>query len=453
MTPPIVYDATRLFLGPLSRTPRGIDRVDLAFAEHVFRGQPDALAVLPTPWGVRCFGRERVLPGLERLRALWAEATEPEADPVYLRLRARLLGGTAEGEPRPIVGSSFVDTSLRLLSLLRATGAAPGACVRRAAPPNAIYLSIGHLGLVFPVLLRWLDRRPDVTPVFMLHDAIPLESPEYVEPDGVRGHGRMMDAAARYARGLIATTHFAQASVHAQLAQRGRARLPTFVRALPPGDAFKGRVETDPALADSSYFVVCATLEPRKNLELLGEVWKRLCAERGDLAPHLVIVGAKGWTGDRIAERLAGSPLTRGRLHLAHGLSTSSLARLLAGARALLSPSFTEGYGLPVVEALALGAPVIASDIASHREIGGDRVRLIDPLDGPGWKAAIERAMDERTQASPYAPESWPDYFAAWTQSLDRVRQSPPDFDCQEINPLVFASTRQPRAFGREGGH
>jgi len=122
-------------------------------------------------------------------------------------------------------------------------------------------------------------------------------------------------------------------------------------------------------------------------------------------------------------------------------------------ARALLSPSFIEGYGLPVVEALALGEPVIASDIASHREIGGDRVRLIDPLDGPAWKAAIERAMDERTQASPYAPESWPDYFAAWTQSFEQLRQSPRDFDCQNLNSLVSASTRQPHAFGREGGH
>ncbi len=452
MTPPIAYDATRLFLGPLSRTPRGIDRVDLAFAEHIFRGHPNALAVLPTPWGVRCFGPERVLPGLERLRALWAEATEPEADPVYLRLRARLLGGAVEREPQPTVGRSFMGNSLRLLSLLRATGVAPGASVTRAVPQNAFYLSIGHLGLVFPILLRWLDRRPDVTPVFMLHDAIPIESPEYVEPEGVRGHLRMMDAAARYARGLIATTQTARASVDAQLAARGRARLPAFVRALPPGAAFTARPAADPSLADCSYFIACATLEPRKNLELLGEVWKRLCAERGDLAPHLVIVGAKGWRGDQIAARLARAPSTANRLHLVHGLSTPALARLLAGARAVLSPSFTEGFGLPVAEALALGAPVIASDIASHREIARDGVTLVDPLDGPAWKAAVERALAQRPHVTPSRLESWPDYFAAWAQDLEGLRRSQPSPAPQEAAPLPYACANQPLILHGKGG-
>ena len=452
MTPPIAYDATRLFLGPLSRTPRGIDRVDLAFAEHIFRGHPNALAVLPTPWGVRCFGPECVLPGLERLRALWAEATEPEADAVYLRLRARLLGGPVEREPPSTVGHTFLGDSLRLLSLLRATGVAPGASVTRAVPQNALYLSIGHLGLVFPILLRWLDRRPDVTPVFMLHDAIPIESPEYVEPDGVRGHVRMMDAAARYARGLIATTQTARASVDGQLAQRGRTPLPAFVRALPPGDAFTACPAADLALADCSYFIACATLEPRKNLELLGEVWKRLCAEHGALAPHLVIVGAKGWRGDQIAARLARAPGAANRLHIVHGLSTPALARLLAGARALLSPSFTEGYGLPVVEALAVGAPVIASDIASHREIARDRVTLVDPLDGPAWKAAIERAAGQRAHIAPPRVESWPDYFAAWAQSFEKLRQSPRPPPPQAAAPLAYACADPPRILCGKGG-
>jgi len=440
MTPPIAYDVTRLFLGPLSRTPRGIDRVDLAFAEHIFQNQPNALAVLPTPWGVRCYGAERVLPGLERLRALWSETTDPERDAVYMALRARLLGRTVAREQAPARSLSRADTPLRLISLLRATGVGAGARVTRVVPRDAAYLSVGHLGLVFPFVLRWLDRRPDVTPVFMLHDAIPLETPEYVEPAGVRGHARMMDAAARYARRLIATSQTARASVEAHLARRGCGPLPTFVRGLPPTQAFANGASPDPALANCQYFVACATLEPRKNLELLGEIWKRLCAEQGDAAPHLVIVGAKGWNGDQIAARLARAPGAANRLHIVHGLSTPALVRLLAGARALLSPSLTEGYGLPIVEAQALGVPVIAADIPSHREIASERTILLDPLDGLAWKAAIERAAAEYRRWSPPPMESWPDYFAALAQSLASARSTLPALDPIPPIPLAYAS-------------
>lgn len=420
MTPPIAYDVTRLFLGPLSRTPRGIDRVDMAYAEHVFTTRPQAVAVLPTAWGVRCFGRERALAGLKRLRELWTETVAPDDDPVWLALRARLLGQPEPtGCDRAAPGAGPRTRPARLLSLLRATGVCAGKAVRRGVPQGAVYLNVGQTGLALPFLLRWLDRRMDVTSAFMLHDVIPLESPEYVEPQGVWGHSNMVAVTARYANALIVSTDAARAAIERELAARGRAPLPAFARALPPSEAFGAHVEPDPALENCAYFVACATLEPRKNVELLAEIWKRLCAQQGEGAPHLVIVGAKGWTGERIIARLERAPATRGRLHIVHGLSTPALARLIAGARAMLSPSFTEGFGLPLVEAQAIGTPVIASDIASHREIAGAGTLLLDPLDGPGWQAEIERAAaEDRPRADGARPSNWADYFAALDQWL-----------------------------------
>lgn len=437
MTPPIAYDVTRLFLGPLSRTPRGIDRVDMAYAEHVFGTNPQAVAVLPTAWGVRCFGRERALAGLARLRELWAETVAPDDDPVWLALRSRLLGepepmglagalcSTSGATPRPRTRSA----PARLLSLLRATGFAAGKAVRRGVPQGAIYLNVGQTGLALPFLLRWLKGRPDVAPAFMLHDVIPLESPEYVEPQGVWGHSNMVAVTARCATALIVTTQTARGAIERELAARGRAPLPTFARSLPPAEAFGAHVAPDPALEGCRYFVACATLEPRKNVELLAEIWKRLCARQGAAAPHLVIVGAKGWTGDRIAARLERAPATRGRLHIVHGLSTPALARLIAGARAMLSPSFTEGFGLPLVEAQAIGTPVIASDIASHREIADAGTILLDPLDGPGWQAEIERATPRVARAMRHGQEAWSAYFGAfdaWLAELAGAREAGP---------------------------
>ena len=423
MNAPVAYDVSRLFLAPLSRTPRGIDRVDMAYAEHIFTTNENSVAVLPTAWGVRCFPRERALAGLSRLRQLWAETIAPDDDEGWIALRALLLGTSkvGAGRKRPHKGVSG-RAPMRFFSLLSATGLAAGASVRSGVPRDAVYISVGQIGLAFPFLLRWLEARADVTPVFMLHDVIPIETPEYVEPKGVWGHTNMVAATARFARGLIVTTQTARDAVGRELAALGRTALPTFTRALPPSRDFGLHVEADPSLSNCRYFVACATLEPRKNLELLGEIWKRLVAEQDKAAPHLVIVGARGFTGDQIAARLQRAPSTAGRLHIVHGLSTPALARLIAGARALLSPSLIEGFGLPVVEAQALGTPVIASDIPSHREIAGPGTVLVDPLDGPGWQTAIERAAcNELSRRETAYLRGWPDYFAALKSWMDEA--------------------------------
>jgi glycosyltransferase involved in cell wall biosynthesis len=90
---------------------------------------------------------------------------------------------------------------------------------------------------------------------------------------------------------------------------------------------------------------------------------------------------------------------------------------LIGSANALLAPSFTEGFNLPVAEAMAVGTPVIASDIAVHRELASG-ARLIDPLDGPSWLAAITAASEERPLVHPAQPMSWPGHFAIVKDAL-----------------------------------
>jgi glycosyltransferase involved in cell wall biosynthesis len=93
----------------------------------------------------------------------------------------------------------------------------------------------------------------------------------------------------------------------------------------------------------------------------------------------------------------------------------------------VLMPSFAEGYGLPVVEALGAGVPVIAADIPVFHEIGGGCLMTIDPTDGPGWRAAIREFLTEDSserkayaaKLENYAVPTWPDFFHKIETFLD----------------------------------
>ena len=420
---PIAYDATRLFLGPLSLTPRGIDRVDLAYARYFFEHEKgDCCAILPTAWGTRVFPRERVLRGLARLEELWAENKLPAVDGAWTSLAPTMKAGKSSWY---LPSSGPLTQTARMTSLIKATGIGFGDDAARTLKQNTVYLNVGQVGLAVPFLLRWLNKRPDIRPLFMLHDVIPLETPEYVAPSAVKAHSAMVDQTARYAAGLIVTTRTAQKAIAVELERRGVKALPTLALPLPVPSIFREPPDPDPTLASIPYFVVCGAIELRKNHLMLLEVWKRLHRRLGPNTPHLVIAGAKGWQGDLILDRLRRSGDVSEQIHVLHGLSTPALKRVISGARALLMPSFIEGFGLPVVEAAAVGTPVIASDIPAHREVGHPETVFVDPIDGPGWEAAVTSFLSDgprRLAPSPgYASFTWSDYFASLSQFVHKI--------------------------------
>ncbi len=419
----IAYDATRLFLGPLSLTPRGIDRVDLAYARHFFEhSREDCYAILPTAWGTRVFPRERALRGLTRLEELWAENRLPAVDGAWQSLAPTMQSGKSSWY---LPSHGALALTSRMTSLLKATGIGLGDDAARRLERDTIYVNVGQIGLAVPFLLRWLRRRPDIRPVFMLHDVIPLETPEYVSPGAVKAHSAMVDQTALHAAGLIVTTRTAQKAIETELHRRGAGSLPTVVLPLPVPSIFREPADPDPTLSGIPYFVICGAIELRKNHLLLLEVWKRLHRRYGPATPHLVIAGSKGWQGDLILDRLRRSGRVSDFIHVLHGLSTPALKRVISGARALLMPSFIEGFGLPIVEAAAIGTPVVASDIPAHREVGHPATVFIDPIDGPGWEAAIDSlaaAEPQRIAHAPgYASLTWADYFKSLSLFMNRI--------------------------------
>ncbi|MDP8922648.1 MAG: glycosyltransferase family 4 protein [Chloroflexota bacterium] len=140
--------------------------------------------------------------------------------------------------------------------------------------------------------------------------------------------------------------------------------------------------------ADTPYILFVGVIEPRKNLVGLFEAFAILKSRRS--LPHkLVVVGRKGWLWEETMERAATSPF-RQDIVFPGFIPDGELATLYTAAETFVFPSHYEGFGLPVLEAMACGAPVVSSRASSLPEVVGDAGMQVDPGDPEGLAAALE---------------------------------------------------------------
>jgi glycosyltransferase involved in cell wall biosynthesis len=186
---------------------------------------------------------------------------------------------------------------------------------------------------------------------------------------------------------------------------------------------------TAKALPERPYFVVLGTIEGRKNHILLLNIWRRLVAQLGEDAPRLLVIGQRGWKAEQACQILDEDASLRAHVTEIGGCSDEELSAHLTGARALLFPSMVEGFGLPLVEALSLGVPVIGSDLPVFREIGQGVPAFLDPLDAVSWEKAVldyarENSVHRAEQLSrlkTFHSPTWRDHFdlvQPWLETL-----------------------------------
>ena len=397
----IVLDICHLSLGFWRETPAGVDRVDASFAAHFLSADdPNRKALLFTPLGPRAIPIADARRIFEGVQIHWGETKRSEEDRAFCRVRDALMALPPSQPRRPQNATIFYRFGKVLRVGAKAAILHFGAWGRIAAiGANAVYLNVSQYPLSSPSYFRWLQERPDVKPVFMIHDLLPIQYPEFFHPASVKRHARRLSVFAKIAAGAIVSTPAVADALLAYLKRLGRKTLPLLIQALPASPTFHRPREHDEGLAARPYFIICGTIEPRKNHLLLLNLWRELARLSGFATPKLIVAGARGWENENIVDMLERCPAIRDHVIEASGLSTPSLKRLIDNARAVLMPSFAEGYGLPVAEALAAGTPVLASDLPSLRAIGGSAVTWLDPVDGLGWLAAIRRLSE--------APAHW----------------------------------------------
>jgi len=162
--------------------------------------------------------------------------------------------------------------------------------------------------------------------------------------------------------------------------------------AIPRSDAFKQEVRERYKLPDC-YLLVVATTEPRKNLVTLLDAYMQLKNSLGASCPPLVIVGRKGWNCDDILSYMAELEDT---VRFPGYVSDEELIALYQMATCLVFPSLYEGFGLPVLEAMAAGCPVITSTTSALPEVAGNAALLVDPLNAQGIATAMRQVLQDK---------------------------------------------------------
>lgn len=380
----ILLDVTRLVTSRWARKrPTGLDRVALAYTDH-YRSNARA-----------------VLQHRDMTRVLSKQDSQRLFDLLLDRKRT--------------FRRAFTTLAARALTRPQ----------RPQAQPGSLYLNVGHTEFDLPEHIEWV-RDSCVKPVYFLHDLIPIRRPDLCLPNAVTRHKARVDSALANGSAIIVNSNATAADLGQYATQTAQSLPPVLIAALAGGD-----VRPSAALRldnPEPYFLAVGTHEPRRNFSMLVSIWDRLAKRFSDSWPKLIIAG-QPWKRHPESYRTLQQHAQHSRhLQLIEDCSDQELGDLMAGARALLMPTLAEGFGLPLVEALALGTHVIASDLPSLRESGKGIPLLLDPVDPAAWEQAIikfERTPTERDRQSEmirtYRAPSWDDHFAQVDSFLDQL--------------------------------
>ena len=390
--PARLLDFTRL-LRRAGRVWTGVDRVELAYMEALIADKVPVWGLARTPI---CY----VLLDEAGLIAFHARLTGvvPFSSPDLL---SRMVRGL-----HPVARAALTDA--RKLAVGRSLPSRLAGMLQKWLPAGVAYLNTGHSNLSKRVLEAVRSVSQARIAVFV-HDVIPLEYPQYQRAGTVDVFALKMRRVRGHADLIIYNSADTRMRTERVMAEWGPVPqgIVAFLGTIPPVPDVSSLPQGLPP--EESYFVTVGTIEPRKNHALLLDMWEKL----GPEAPMSLICGGRGWNNSEVFSRLdaLGSDA---RVRELLGLSDGALAALVEGAEALLFPSHAEGFGLPAVEALLLGTPVICADIATFREVLGNNAVYIDNSSVKLWHDAVvnwsQQAQDTLVTCDFEAP-SWEAHF------------------------------------------
>jgi len=348
-----------------------------------------------------------------------------------IRLRERLQGAVLAGSRSAALRATILHPALQ--SVAR-RGASAGYWALRARRGASHASPVAFTEGDWLVLLdsTWgPDLRPELARAkragarvcAVVYDLIQVRRPDLVSPGAARVFSRWLARTLPLADRILTISASVQDDVREYLAQDGARGSGAKVDWFHLGSDFAD----PPAVAPTNElaamfhgapaFVAVGTLEPRKAQGTLLDAFDRLWA-RGNPS-RLILIGREGFGSHSLVERLDRHAELGRRLFWLSGASDADLVYCYRHATGVLNASLCEGFGLPLVEAAHFGAPVIASDIAVFREVGGDAVTYVAAGDVAAWESAI--ASSRTRHAVPPAPTrlTWRSAAEAFARKLN----------------------------------
>ncbi|WP_296675473.1 glycosyltransferase family 1 protein [Novosphingobium sp.] len=390
----VVLDISRLISRIRHSTPSGVDRVEMAYARGLAARHGTRLAFSAVhPCGL--YGRIPTYAAyayLDRLERNWE---------------------SQENAPPRISFATIIPQLIAMLPISGGIGSAD------------VYIQVSPHHLADASRVRRILAVERARFLCMVHDLIPIEFPEYARPNGAAQHRKRIETVATALTETRGAAIVNSTATGRSLRRWLKPNTPIHVALLGTVDLAKSGFD-EQERGPVPYFVCLGTIEPRKNHLLLLHLWRHFAETLSpDEIPRLYIVGRRGWENEQVIDLLDRCSALRGHVIELGGYPDRSLAGLLRAARALLMPSFAEGFGMPVAEALSMGTPVVCSNLAALNEVGGAVPDYIDPLDGAAWKAAVldharngPMARAQSVRLSDWHNPTWEEHMAVIDRAI-----------------------------------
>ena len=309
------------------------------------------------------------------VRALLARSKSPTVESLDITIFSSSTRDRLAGDPE-LAGARRVDrrVPVRLLNL----------AWHRLGWPAAEWLVNGQFDIAHSLHPLLMPAR-NAAQVVTIHDLNFLEHPERTRAEIRRDYPALVRDHAHRADHVIVISLFTAREVQRLLGVPAD-RISV---CCPGAPSWRPRA----AQPRNGYILFFGTLEPRKNLGALLDAYELLAARRTSL-PELVLAGKATEQSGPWLERIQRAPL-KGKVRHVGYVAPDDRPTLYAGAHMLVQPSFDEGFGLTVLEAMTVGVPVVAANAGALPEVGGDAVLLVPPTDPSAIAAAIERLLDD----------------------------------------------------------